>query len=302
MTILAALALLLLPTTGSPFPRTPSPDGTEVPALRRIVVLGASLSHGYGLEKDAGAKLALADVVDASLRADHDPVRSKTSLLFFTDPLPTGKAQVAAAAAENPTLVVGIDYLFWFGYGFFPSEKDRLAMLEKGLAELEAFECPVLVGDFPDVSDAVGIPKDAQHPGRAGLLAAEQVPGADARKKLNDRLRAWAAGRKNVVVLPLADLVAHLHGTEDLEIHGNHWPKSALDGLVQGDHLHPTLEGTIALWIGAQDAIVAGRSDVPASAFDWDAGSISKRVHETVAARKAAKEKAKAAVGAAGGR
>ena len=291
MLFLAALALLLAPEPVHP--RAPRCDDAEVPALRRILVLGASLSHGYGLEKDAGAKISLADVVDASLKAAHEPVRAKTSLLFFADPLPTGKAQAAAVAAEKPTLVVGIDYLFWYGYGFFPREEDRLAMLERGLAELETFRCPVLVGDFPDVSDAARSTADSPQGARPGLLAPEQVPTREMRRKLNERLRAWAAGRKNVVVVPLGDFVARRHAGEDVEIHGNRWPKSTLDGLIQKDRLHPTLEGTIAIWLGSLEALVAERSDVPTTAFEWDATSISKRLRALAETRRAPKEKAK---------
>jgi hypothetical protein len=287
----AVLALLLAPALAAPpavVARQTVGAVAEVPALRRIVVLGASMSHGYGLEKDAGGKITLADVVDASLRSVHEPVRSKTSLLFFADPLPTGKAQAAAGSSEKPTLVVGIDYLFWYGYGLFASDADRMAMLEKGLAELEAFDCPVLVGDFPDVSDAARSPPGAAQP-RGGLLAPEQVPTPEMRAKLNGRLRAWAADRKNVVVVPLGELVGRLHAGKDLEIHGNSWPKPTLAEFVQEDRLHPTLEGTIALWLGALDALVAGRDDVPATAFDWDAGSISKRLHAVAESRRGSK-------------
>lgn len=300
--VLAVLALLAAPSFARLRAQDPPGRMAEVPALRRVLVLGASLSHGYGLEKEAGARIALADVVDASILAAHDPVRSKTSLLFFVSPMPTGKAQVAAGMAEEPTLVVGLDYLFWYAYGFFAREDDRLAMLEKGLAELEPFACPVVVGDIPDVGDATRLPAIATRPAREGLLDPDQVPTAAVRAKLNARIRAWAAARKNAVVVPLAELVERRHAGEDLVIHGNRWPKSALAGLVQDDRLHPTLEGTIALWLGSLEALVAGRSDIPASAFDWDAGRISRRLRALADARRAPKERQKELTGAGGGR
>jgi hypothetical protein len=269
--LLAALALLVAPHLRAP--QAPTASAVESPLLRRIVVLGASLSHGYGLET-SGQKMTFADVVEASLRAPHEPVRSKASLLFFTSPIPTGKAQVAAAVAEKPTLVVGVDFLFWYGYGFFASDDDRLSMLGKGLTELETFDCPILVGDFPDVSEASRSPSGD----RPGLLAPEQVPSPSARRRLNDRLRAWATARKNVVVVPLADLVARRTSGEDLVIHGNRWPAATLASLVQHDRLHPTVEGTIAIWLGSLDALVAGRKDAAPSAFEWDAGAILRRL------------------------
>jgi len=294
--LLAALALLAAPHVRMP-PQAPPGGSDGVPLLRHVVVVGASLSHGYGLE-DSGTKLTLADVVEASLRVPHEPVRSKTSLLFFTSPLQTGKAQVEAAVAEKPTLVVGLDFLFWYGYGFFASEGDRLAMLEKGLSELEKFDCPILVGDFPDVSDAARSPEGA----RPGLLAPEQIPGPSARRKLDERLRAWAAERKNVVVVPLGDLVARRTSGEDLVIHGNRWPAASVGDLVQPDRLHPTLEGTIALWLGSLEALVAGRRDVPASSFEWDARAISGKLRTIAEGRRARGDPEDAKRAGAGGR
>jgi hypothetical protein len=274
MSILAAtlLATAVLRPSGC--------GGTErVPALARVFVLGASLSQGYGLERDAGAPVHLADVVEASLRAEHEPVRRQTALLFFTDPLPIGRSQVEKAAAADPTLVVGIDFLFWYGYGSFATEAGRMAMLENGLALLETFRCPVIVGDFPDVADA------SRDLGRGGgqqkLLAPEQVPPPESLKQLNVRLRSWAGEHKSVVVVPLADLVARLHSGKDVEIRGNHWSGAALAGLIQRDRLHPTLEGEVALWLGSLDAFVRSRPDLPDSAFDWDAGAIAKRIRES---------------------
>ncbi len=284
MTLLAALALIVGLQVAAP-PRAPF-AAAEVPALRHVVVVGASLSQGFGLEL-AGTKLTLADVVDASLRAPHEPVRSKASLLFFTSPAATGRAQIDAAIAEKPTLVVGLDFLFWYGYGLFPSEKDRLALLEKGLSELERIDGLLVVGDFPDVSGAARSPAGAPGGARPGLLAPEQVPDPSTLRKLNVRIRAWAAERKDVVVVPLGELVARRTSGEDLVIRGNRWSAASLAGFVQPDRLHPTLEGTIALWLGSLDALAAGRKDVPASAIEWDAGAISRRLQSIAEARRA---------------
>jgi hypothetical protein len=300
VTLLAALALLAAPQLAAPRD-APSAGAGEVPALRRVVVVGASLSQGYGLEA-AGTKITLTDVVEASLRVPHDPVRSKASLLFFTSPVATGKAQIDAATAEKPTLVVGLDFLFWYGYGFFASEKDRLALLEKGLSELERIECPVVVGDFPDVGEAARSLASSSGKARPGLLAPEQIPGPSTLRKLNERIRAWAAGRTNVVVVPLGDLVARRTSGQDLVIHGNRWSPAALAGFVQPDRLHPTLEGTIVLWLGTLDALVAGRKDVPSSAFAWNAEAIARTLVSIAEARSSKGEPPEAKGAEAGGR
>jgi hypothetical protein len=273
-------ALLLAIAAGSPAPLPQSvPD--RVAALDRIVVVGASLSHGYGLEREVGAPVHLSDVIEASLRPGHGPVRSQASLFFFVDPLSTGKSAVAAGKAVDPTLVVGIDFLFWFGYGAFASDADRLATLEKGLALLEVFSCPVMVGDFPDVADA------SRDPARGGektrLLGPEQVPQPEMLKTLNARLHDWARTRPNVVVVPLGDLVGRLHSGKTVEIHGNRWSGTDLEGLIQTDRLHPTMQGAIALWLGALETLVASRPEIPASAFDWDAKAIWKRIDDAKA-------------------
>lgn len=293
VSLLTALVLAIAPA-GAPSvlaqgaqaapPSAPAKTG----ALSRILVLGASLSQGFGLERDVGAPVLFADVVEGTLRVEHESVRSQAALLFFASPLSAARNAVTAGKACDPTLVVGIDFLFWFGYGAFPSEDDRMAMLEKGLALLETFSCPVLVGDFPDVGDASRDP--ARGGGKGRLLGEEQVPQPESLARLNRRLREWAAARKGVVVIPLADLVARLHSGKDVEIHGTRWTGSALSGLIQKDRLHPTLRGAIALWYGAVDALVAARPDIPSADFDWDPDAVSRRIFDGKAKERSAIE------------
>jgi hypothetical protein len=289
----SALATLLLSvgllSFQSPAPITPGAPGApsngggagdagmprKVAPIERVCVLGASLSDGFGLKNDVGVNVTLATVVEASLLDGHDPIFHKASKMLFVNPVQVGTETAAAAKGRNPTLVVGVDFLFWFGYGAVKAESDRMALLEKGLAILSEFKCPVLVGDFPDVSDAVAgsTPETADF-----MLAKEQVPQPETLKKLNERLQAWVVEHPNVVVVPLANLVAHVRADEEITIHGNRWFKGSLKGLLQKDRLHPTLEGTIALWLAGLDALVAKNPEVPASAFDWDWKSIWRKI------------------------
>jgi hypothetical protein len=296
VSLFAALVLAIAPSPSAQEARAVPPSApAKVGALSRILVLGASLSQGYGLELDVGAPVLFADVVEGTLRVEHEPVRSQAALLFFASPLSSARNAVTAGKAFDPTLVVGIDFLFWFGYGAFPSEDDRMAMLEKGLALLETFSCPVLVGDFPDLGDAS---RDLARGGAKGrMLGAEQVPQPESLARLNRRLREWAAARKGVVVVPLGEFVARLHAGKDVEIHGTRWAGPALDGLLQKDRLHPTLRGAIALWFGALDALVAAKPEIPSSAFDWDAEFVSRRIIDAKAKERSALE-ARARAGA----
>ena len=51
----------------------------------------------------------------------------------------------------KPTLVVGVDYLFWFAYGPGPEEK-RVERVDKALKGLDALACTVLLCDLPDMT------------------------------------------------------------------------------------------------------------------------------------------------------
>lgn len=256
-----------------------SKKSAPVAALQHIAVMGASLSAGMGLDPQNPftPKLNLSKVVEASLKGAHDPVMQQASLMFFMDPIGSASTLTTAVKAGQPTLIVGLDYLFWFGYGSrMPNEADRLALLEKGLETLEDLACPILVGDFPDMSLALKVSQP--------VLPPDALPSPEALKKLNARLRAWAATRKNVIVLPVAELTAKLVAGEEIRVRGNLWPKGSMKALMQADALHTTLEGTTLLWIAAVDKLLAVRKEIPAEVFDLDARSILLKLDPNYAA------------------
>ena len=211
--------------------------GAPCAALEHVVVVGASLSDGYQLEHD------LTEVLDAQILCEHDPLEKSTTMFFFLDPLRTGPDQLDVAELEDPTALVAVDFLFWFGYGTvnaegkpIASEDERLALLDHGLGLLEDFECPIVVGDFPDMSDSIGL-----------MLLETQVPEEETLERLNARLRAWSAERKNVAVLPLSRIVATLRSGEAFTLGGLSYPEESVERLLQSDHLHPTLEGLVLI-------------------------------------------------------
>ena len=227
----AALLLAWLPLAQQPAAATPSKPS---PALARVVVVGASLSTGFGLEH------TLADVLAASLAQPHGPLASEGDLLMFTRPLRSGGEQLERALDAEPTLVVALDFLFWLGYGTIgadgpmTSEAERLALLERGLALFAELECPLVLADFPDMSGAVG-----------KIITKEQLPEKATLVRLSARVKSFAASRPKTLVLPFSELVRTLRAEQDVHIGRHTYPRGSR--LLQPDELHPTLEGLVAV-------------------------------------------------------
>lgn len=237
MQTLALLALTL--SSGFAFDDAGASSATRTApaALQRLAVVGASLSDGYQVRHD------LAAVLDALVRPPHGPVTKSATVFFFANPLETGPGELELASFEEPTALVAVDFLFWYGYGTvnadgqaLTSEAERLVLLEKGLALFEDFDCPVVVGDFPDMSDSIG-----------KMLTEAQVPAPETLELLNARLHAWAAEREHVAVVPLAKTVETLRSGEPFTIEGLAYPADSTARLLQSDLLHPTQEGMVVI-------------------------------------------------------
>ncbi|MBK7876752.1 MAG: SGNH/GDSL hydrolase family protein [Planctomycetes bacterium] len=277
-TLLAALTLALLPILPAQAPAAPKsePPKGEAPApalTDRIVFLGASMTEGFGVEGEIGAPIWMGDVLRAGLRRDLPPPNRGSNLLFFADPKGIGTKTAADALAKEPTLVVALDYLFWFGYGEFAAPELRSESFELGLKQLAPFRCPILVGDLPDMQAALQ--------GKPQMLQAKQLPDPATLTALNERLRAWAKERPNVVLFPLAELNGKLRAGKEITLHGNTIFASELPDLFQSDLLHPTAMGTIVVWIAAADALVRARRDCPSSWFEWDRQQIYRKLYSS---------------------
>jgi hypothetical protein len=177
--------------------------------------------------------------------------------------------------------VVGIDFLFWFGYGAkdaygrtIDREPQRLELLEKGLAFLDDLECPLVVGDFPDMSAAVG-----------KMLGPEQMPKLTTLPLLSRRVREWAAKRKQTIVLPLSELVPQLGSSGELHLGRHTFPAGT--ELLQDDHLHPTLDGLTATAQLICDTLVKQELAREAD-FDFDLASVQKKLGPLAASPRAA--------------
>lgn len=252
------------------------------PLLRSVTFIGASATGGFGVvlpdpdKKERAVTLPLAasfagavteiatdagPEVVASAEAAGGGLRNFGSGLFFLSPVVTGSAQVDRALERKPTLVVAVDFLFWYGYGSdngkggrVESEADRLAKLELGFRQLERFgpDVPIVVGDFPNMERAVG-----------KMISRDQMPAQETLTRLNERFHAWAKERANVIVFPLASLVESLKGDQPVEIAGLRFDKTQ-GRLIQSDDLHPTARGSIALGFRIGEAINAWMQSTPA--------------------------------------
>ncbi|MCP3902615.1 MAG: hypothetical protein GY715_03180 [Planctomycetes bacterium] len=286
----AALFVILL----APVVRAADAPATQASTRRlldRVAVVGASASSGFGARVDlqrgatvTRSKADFATVLDALLTPEHERVTGHASMLFFRNPTKAGPSLLGKALQTEPTLVVGVDFLFWFGYGHgsrshpVRSESQRLEFLEVGLTLLEEVRCPLIVGDFPDMSPAIGL-----------MLSRSQVPNTETLDALNERLRSWAASRPNVVVLPLADLLERMRSDHAFTVGGHRWPEGSATKLMQRDQLHPTALGLIALAQSVGDELARFAPTVVEGAFEVDPDRVMERVREALLERNRAR-------------
>jgi hypothetical protein len=228
--------------------------------LDSVVFIGASATAGFGViipDPEGGKQsfpLPLSagfEGVVTNFTADT-PIRNVGSSFFFMSPGVTGTAQVDRALEAQPTLVVGVDFLFWYGYGNddgkggkLTSEAGRLEKLKLGFKELERLgaSVPIVVGDFPDMSAAVG-----------GMLSLQQMPALETLTQLNAALKEWCAVHPNVILFPLSDLVGKLKSGDPITIANVEFTREK-GRLLQSDNLHPTARGSIAMGLRVAELV-----------------------------------------------
>ena len=269
---LATLALPQGEAAAQQGKKTTDPTAKKEPLLQKVAVIGASISSGFGLDpqRPQDPRFNLAKVVDRSIRGPHAPPLDLSSSLTFMDPNGTAKAAREKLLAEKPSLIVAIDFLFWFGYGTGKDAEGRMASLEQGLDLLEGLTGPILLGDLPDVRHVLETP----HP----VIPADAIPTKDSLARLNNRITNWARGRNNVILVPVADLMRSLAAGEEVRCGPNTWTNEAAGALLQPDRLHASLEGTAALWAMVVDRLRAARPEVPSKALDREVPSLLKKL------------------------
>lgn len=233
--------------------------------LAKTVVIGASVSDGFGAQAtfevpnpDLGKPetpadapetirrslpVRLAEALQAAVGGEGKPL-SSASMMFFARPTETAEAQLKKAIEAKPEVVFAIDYLFWHSYGAMAAEV-RPVRLAEGLARLEKFTCPVVIGDLPDMRHATM------------MLSPSQVPSVEQLVTLNQQVLDWAKERPNVVIVPLKSLVAAIRSNSGIKLGGTEYNVEQARDLMTTDGLHATGLGLVAL---AQECLIQLKS------------------------------------------
>ena len=255
MTLTRRLIIGLLLTVASTTHANPPGQNTPETPRAGLAIIGASASAGWGvvvpvLNPSEGNRFLHVHLGDALRAVDPNLPKAVTpsgSPGFFRLSLKGRERIVDNAIASNPEVVSAIDFLFWYGYGSVWGEgatteaQTRENRLEQGLAQLDriaALGVPVIVGDLPDVNDAL----DAKP---FSFLGRSQVPSAELIKPMNDRILEWAGTHDNVHLLQLGTLVGDMKAGKQVLAGGVPWGPEPR--LMQHDRLHPSPEGLLAL-------------------------------------------------------
>jgi hypothetical protein len=206
-------------------------------------VTGASVTSGFGLTTPpikgdlGGYPITMEHIMEGLIVTPHENVELLSDMMFFRNPKVHGEAFIKQIIDYNPTLVVGIDFLFWFAYGstgLSDPVEYRTKEFEYGLELLGKIDAPIIVGDLPDMRNAIG-----------KMLSPHQVPSKETLEQLNTRLSVWAKNHDNVTVIPVHDLMESLLNDEDITVLESTWPSGSQEKLLQEDMLHTTFEGTV---------------------------------------------------------
>ena len=237
-------------------------------------MVGASASAGFTVSEMLGGTntpfFRLSRYVDAALSAPHEAVLNLAHAMFYLQPEGAGRIQIEEAVASQPTLVIGIDFLFWFCYGEGSTDTARLRRFEKGLKLLEAIPGPLVLGDLPDASAAVD-----------GILSADQLPSNKAMTAANRRLKEWAATRPQVAIVSLSGFMRAVSANQSLTIHGQAIPAGQTRALLQNDKLHPSPTGAAVLALAILDTFLKSQPAVLANDVRWNSKEVYRLGHHS---------------------
>lgn len=281
-----ARARWLLPLLAALLIAAGDPSGSPT---RRIAVIGASVSDGFGVriraaEPGADGVRVVTGVNLATLlgAAAKDPAAigavSLSTSSFFANPDKAAKDSVRQAIEAKPSMVLAIDWLFWSSYGSRRADgkpirgcDDRTERLDRALEALQPLVetgVPIVLGDLPDMHCAV----------EGGMLTEPMVPEVACLDRLNERIRAWSAERPNVALLDLREVVRRSLSKQPIRACNRDWCETDLGPLMQKDRLHPTLNGMLAVVASALQAADTKTGGACSTAFELDPQVVRNRL------------------------
>ncbi|MDA1266179.1 MAG: hypothetical protein O2816_13945, partial [Planctomycetota bacterium] len=282
----ALSSLLLAAPSFAQTPTEEAPPSQAPEVLQRVVCVGASASAGFGwnIELKTRAKLGL--MLDQMIEGERAPTLDLGNAMLFQAPLRMATDQIEQALEAQPTLVVGLDFLFWFAYTpNFSRESNRAARMDRlnqGIALLDRLPGPLMVGDLPDMRAAL----KGVGPFGVPLLQPHMVPTEQELAELNQRLRDWAAERGDTILIPMAEFAHRSLEGEVFEVRGNRWDGKQISRLLQKDMLHPTVEGALGLSAVLLDRLETARVDLKPEHFQWDVEVARARLMEATKAER----------------
>ncbi len=263
---------------------TAEPARREVtPLVSNVRLIGASITAGFGnaAELKLGRNTPLSKFLAAAW-ADHNQgakFAGGGSNAFFRWPQTTGASQVRSARAAAPTLVIALDFLFWYGFGNVRAKTPRRTEgVAQGLKELEAFECPVVIGTIPNVDHAL----NGVGPLGGPVIFRSQFPTEPERAAMNAMIIEWAGERDHVQVVDVDGIFRSIVEGKPLTLRGQTQEKVGLSSAVQEDLLHLNLDGYVWTAMALCDA-VAKLEGADEGDFVFEAAKIRARFLASIA-------------------
>lgn len=227
-------------------------------SLSSLGVIGASQTAGFG------AGVSLGKVLQAGLNM-QTRVAETASVMFFMKPLAVGEEQIRFLQRQQPTAVIGLDYLFWFAYG----QKDlvtRKSHLRRAFTLLESVPGPKFLGDLPDMRGA------AEY-----MLPAASVPPVEQLVELNQIIADWAESRSDVTLIRLSSLVKAMRSGEPVSLGGTEYTADSKK-VLSADRLHATLDGQLLLGVACFAAFREALPGLDASDVTTDLARLKEAV------------------------
>jgi hypothetical protein len=196
--------------------------GQDKVDFSRVAVVGASVSAGFG---STPFHRIFKGAIEVPTR-----IHNQSTPMFFISATTIGKRSIRTAVAFRATVVVAVDFLFWYVYvrGTTAYRSQRLA---QALTLLEQVKAPLFLGDIPHLK-IMPI-----------MVKPEQIPSRQEIAQFNAQVHQWARRRLNVEIIPIAQWSAPLRTGACAPLAPSLPPVRARK-LMNRDGLHPNRIGS----------------------------------------------------------